>query len=62
MDARNRCPNCGRFIADEPDGYYAKTSNDEFAAVEVFCGEPCHRNFVMKQINAVPALARNQAE
>jgi len=43
---QERCPNCGKFQPDEPDGYYAFVKGEDF--VSVFCDEACGRRFEMK--------------
>jgi len=41
-DQADRCPNCGRFVEDEADGFYAKLDPlDDMAPVVPFCDEPC---------------------
>ena len=46
----NRCPNCGKFIDEEPDGFFDVLDRDyDMSAVEAFCDEACADNYHLKQ-------------
>ncbi len=45
-----RCPNCGKFQENEPDGFYGKLDpSDDIAPVEVFCSSGCYSLYQEKR-------------
>jgi len=50
----DRCPNCGRFVEDEADGFYDREDwDDDASLVSVFCDEPCADRFHEKRSEGV---------
>ena len=53
MDERNRCPNCGRFIESNPQGFFDRLDrSDEFGAIYAFCTESCADQYADKQVKS----------
>lgn len=52
---RNRCPNCGRYLEDDPKGFYdlLDPAND-MAPVVPFCDESCCDAYHAKQAAPPP--------
>ncbi len=49
------CPNCGRFIESDPQGYFDRLDrSDEFGAIVAFCDEQCSRQYHVKQLRDEP--------
>lgn len=52
-----RCPFCGRFVGDDPDGYYDREDrDDEMGEVVCFCSQD-HADKFHANKNALMALA-----
>lgn len=47
---RNRCPNCGKFIQDDPDGFFAPLiPGDDMNPIVPFCDSECLDAFYLKK-------------
>jgi len=51
----NRCPNCGRYIENEPESFFDKLDRtDDQSQVMAFCNEPCADQYAVKQLRDEP--------
>ena len=57
----DRCPNCGRFIESEPDGFYDRLERgSETSQIVPFCNEACADQYAVKQLPDRPSWELNQ--